>query len=194
VFEDEMVTPSLACCGSEDRRHPIVAKLLQEQNAILLETNTEEEIATAVAMLQRARQDAVGDSGSGSLLTALSKLMALIGDRVEVHKTFSNYASPAAQLIRRITGREDDELEVGLLAVSDVLSKIDFRQLPPKDDQKTALALKHYGPLIYSVIKRALDERGKATKGAAESQAALNEAKEAADKVKNQLQTLGFST
>ena len=168
-----------------EERHPIVEMLLEFQSGgespLLMEVNTEAEIVKAVAILRAARQDAGDEAGPSSKLQILSQLMSVISGWIESHKSITDLTTVAVNLLRGLPGHENGELEAGLFGVSDVLKRIDLRQLPPKDDQKTALALKHFAPLIYGVVKRALDERGSATRGGEESRTALNEAKEVAE-------------
>lgn len=176
------------------KHHPVIRKLMEQGRALLMEVNENDQSAidSAVAMLRRARQSEAENVG-GTLLSVLSKIMGIIGDKAEAHRSFVEQATWAAQLIRRITGREGDELELGLLELPDILSRIDSSKAPPTADHKSALALKHYAPLIYGAIRRAIEERGKQSKASADTQQVIKAANDASALVAEKLRSLGFS-
>ncbi|KAI9025521.1 hypothetical protein DFJ74DRAFT_705017 [Hyaloraphidium curvatum] len=179
----------------EEKRHPVVKHLFEHggDHPLLLEVETEEDITAAVVLLRRARQDATEDGGSGSILQAITKMMGIIGDKIETYKSFNQLAINAAPLVRRATGKEDSELEQGLLSLPAVIDRVVGKQTPLLSEPKHNFVLKHFGPLVYRMLKRRLDELGRSganiQKGARD---AMDEAIAGAEAVEIRLKALGF--
>lgn len=180
----------------ENARHPII-QLLRERSKgerkLLLDANTDEEIDAAVVFLRRARDVAGEESGRDSMLKALSKIMATLGEKVETHKEFIGQAVLADQLICRLTDSQEHELGTGVLALPEVLKKIEERMAPPSNDPKATLALKHYAPLVNSYIRRSVLDRGKLEGAAPETRKLAKEAQETTTKIAEKLKALGYS-
>ncbi|KAI9023220.1 hypothetical protein DFJ74DRAFT_643126 [Hyaloraphidium curvatum] len=153
----------------EDPHHPVIQALRQQDRALVLEVETEGQLAQAVAFLGKAKRDELGAEGSANpgagrgaakpVLKALSAAMELIGSRLDKVKDFRDQAEAACKLIRRAAGGgEPTELELGLAALPAVVDRI-TAGMPPSTDPWHAFAVKHFGPIVLGELETAKERK-----------------------------------
>jgi len=140
----------------EDPHHPVVRALLETGQGLLLQADTDEQAVASVTLLRRAREEGSGRSGLQALYNALSTIIVVIEERIEGFKDFQDSVTMACDLVKRVAGKANTDMEVALAGLPGVIASIRMRDIP-SEGANQALTMQHFGHLVFRELKRGME-------------------------------------